>query len=162
MNLQKRNNVIDKLLKGKIMDNLENPINAVQNALISAKNALLQHENNQTEIKFKDKRIYISVPITNNPNHRADAQAAEDMLISLGHRPVNPVKLGDAMRIKLPQSSEFDYLMNDFRLLIVCDGIYLYPGWEQSKGCVAELAVAEFIKARINPEFILRGVKSDG
>ena len=37
------------------------------------------------------------------------------------------------------------YLRRDFGALVECDGIVMLPGWEQSKGANAELAVAKMV-----------------
>ena len=38
-----------------------------------------------------------------------------------------------------------DYLAEDIDVLTVCDAIFMCRGWENSKGCKAELAFAEAI-----------------
>lgn len=83
-------------------------------------------------------KIYISGPITNNPNYREDFQAAAEMLKAKGHTVLDPtvwVREG----IELAYS---EYMELDIAMLKVCDTIYLLPGWQESNGAKYEYSIA--------------------
>ena len=90
------------------------------------------------------KRIYISGPITNNPNYVTDFLKAELNIISHLDWPyteiINPVSVSES----LPDSFKYeDYMTIDMILLTRCDAIYMLRGYEKSKGAIAELLMAK-------------------
>lgn len=79
-------------------------------------------------------RVYISGPITNNPDYTEQFQEAENRLTAKGYITVNPAKMGEGIKA-LPYG---DILDIDCAALDKCDYIYFLPGWEQSKGANQE------------------------
>ena len=86
-------------------------------------------------------RIYISGPITDNPNYYEDFERAEKTLTiwnsgyELGDgieiEFINPARVSDSM----PASFEYnDYMDVDMLLLTKCDAIYMIRGYEKSRG----------------------------
>ena len=94
--------------------------------------------------------VYISGPITGRPEEewRAEFKAASDKLKSMGHVPVNPADIGDALAedclARTPgRTLEWvDYMREDIKALTECGGICLLPGWNNSSGARLECHVA--------------------
>ena len=83
------------------------------------------------------KKIYISGKITDNPNYKADFEAAELALKIAGFQPVNPAKE------HLPDGAAWaDYMRQDIKLLCDCDAIYMLNGWRESAGAKIEHKLA--------------------
>ena len=94
-------------------------------------------------------RIYISGPITGAPDHAEKFKAAFVALVKLGHIPVNPLTLGEALKYKLGREPTWhEYMREDIKALMDCDGILMLDGWEESKGAQFEAHIAKrlFIK----------------
>ena len=87
-------------------------------------------------------RIYISGPITNNPNHRTDFNAAENMLRRRGYETINPSKL----YLVAPGLTWKQYMKVCLKLLKCADAIYMLDGFERSRG-----ALIEFNRAHLLP-----------
>lgn len=85
-------------------------------------------------------KVYISGPITNNPNYKEDFAAAEKLLKKHGFKVVNPASLGE----KDGWTWE-DYMKKDIKLLVDCDAIYLMDGWSKSKGARLEAKLASWL-----------------
>ena len=86
-------------------------------------------------------RIYISGPITNEPNYRRNFAAAQSILEDMGHDDiVNPAELQSVINIKkMPHKEVVECCFN---LLSKCDAMLQLPGWKNSKGCMAEWGYA--------------------
>ena len=83
------------------------------------------------------KKIYISGKITDNPNYKADFEAAELALKIAGFQPVNPAEE------HLPDGATWaDYMRHDLKLLCDCDAIYMLNGWRESAGARIEHKLA--------------------
>ena len=83
------------------------------------------------------KKIYISGKITDNPNYKADFEAAELALKIAGFQPVNPAEE------HLPDGATWaDYMRHDIKLLCDCDAIYMLNGWRESAGAKIEHKLA--------------------
>lgn len=86
-------------------------------------------------------KIYISSPITGHDMvlvEGAFAKAERD-IIDRGHTAVNPFKISQSM----PEDSTWhDYMKKDIPELVVCDAIYMLPGWVYSSGCNLEYTIA--------------------
>ena len=83
------------------------------------------------------KKIYISGKITDNPNYKADFEAAELALKIAGFQPVNPAEE------HLPDGATWaDYMRQDIKLLCDCDAIYMLNGWRESAGAKIEHKLA--------------------
>lgn len=85
-------------------------------------------------------KIYISGPITGQPNRNAEAFSSAKMrLKALGHSSINPLDLdyiedfGDDWYLNLRR---------DLKYLVSCDALLLLPGWEESRGAKLEIIVA--------------------
>ncbi len=78
-------------------------------------------------------RVYISGPITNNPNHFSQFLEAFGKLWKDGYNPFNPctIVLGD-------DATWADYMKADLHELLDCDAIYMLPGWQESRGAKIE------------------------
>ena len=84
------------------------------------------------------KKIYISGKITDNPNYKADFEAAELALKIAGFQPVNPAEE------HLPDGATWaDYMRHDIKLLCDCDAIYMLNGWRKSGGAKFEHMLAQ-------------------
>ncbi len=78
-------------------------------------------------------RIYISIPISNDPNARQKADLVADKLSEEGHTPVNPFTIYAG---KNPTYD--DHICYDLRAMLDCDGIYFCKGWRNSCDCKIE------------------------
>lgn len=87
----------------------------------------------------KDKRIYLSGPMTGLPslNHPAFNAEAE-RLRALGYFVINPAE------VDLDEGATWeDYLRTDLiAMLDTCNAIVMLPGWEKSRGATLEHHVA--------------------
>lgn len=84
-------------------------------------------------------KLYISGPMTGIVDFNFPAFfAAEELLRGLGYEVVNPARVGYVSGWK-----HRDYLKRDIPMLLECDGVALLDGYEDSKGCRAEIVVAE-------------------
>ena len=85
-------------------------------------------------------KAYISGQITSNPDYLRDFANAETMLKTKGFDVVNPAE----MCRNLPSSfTHADYMAICIAALQICDYIYMIPGYEKSKGAIAELNFAQ-------------------
>ncbi|WP_084613906.1 DUF4406 domain-containing protein [Nakamurella lactea] len=84
-------------------------------------------------------RVYISGPMTGIPGLNFTAfNDAEVRLKAAGYGVSNPAAKGE-----IDGFTWSDYLRVDLRELTTCGGIYLLPGWENSKGACLEYHVAK-------------------
>jgi len=103
-------------------------------------------------------RIYIAGPMRHKEFYNFPAFfAAEDLLEKRGWEVVNPAAIDldngiDPMAF--PEDHDWDrepdgvdingIIVRDVAGVISCDAIYLLPGWENSTGAKAELAIAKW------------------
>ena len=88
-------------------------------------------------------RVYISGPITGNDNYEDDFADAYIRLHNLGHNPVSPVDIGRALKYKMGRDPTWaEYMREDIKALMDCDGIYMLDGWEKSSGARLEEHIA--------------------
>jgi len=85
-------------------------------------------------------KIYISGKITGLPvgEYERKFSEAEDLLISVGLDPVNPVKNGLGLESKWE-----DHMVRDIEMLFGCEAIYMLDNWVRSKGARIEHKIAE-------------------
>ena len=81
-------------------------------------------------------KIYISGRITGTNDYRERFSEAEELIRRRGHEPVNPVKLDQIFNPATTTWTQF--MLASLGILRACHGIYLMPGWEDSKGARLE------------------------
>ena len=111
-------------------------------------------------------KLYLSCPITDNPNHREEFAAVHRVLAGIGYLVVNPLEVsacanetcagssfsetdGDGIWRESFRHSWSCYIKYDLEALLHCDGIVLLPRWEKSPGCRLEFMVASSIGLEI-------------
>lgn len=93
--------------------------------------------------------IYISGPITGNPDYKKDFERIENWLLenmpmTLDVGCVNPAKLD------LGENATWeDYMRRDIKLLMDCDAIFMMKGWRKSRGAKIERKIAKMLKMKI-------------
>ena len=89
--------------------------------------------------------VYISGKITNNENYKNDFLKAEYWLKLNDHKVVNPSRLIDIF-----PSLEYAQLMAiDYKLIDLCDAIFMLDGCQKSKGACAELSYAKSLGKKV-------------
>ena len=82
-------------------------------------------------------RIYICGPVSSTPNRNEPAfEDAARTLAASGYDASVPT------RIVSPRAAHHDAMRTCLAELLRCDGVALLDGWERSKGCSTEVAVA--------------------
>lgn len=91
------------------------------------------------------KKIYISGPMTgyDDMNFPAFYEMENKLKNYIDVEVVNPAKVSHLAEEKYKNPSYFDYLREDFRVLLDCDAVVMLTGWKESRGCMAELALAK-------------------
>lgn len=85
-------------------------------------------------------KVYISGPMTGIPDlNRKAFDEAEKKLTLAKCYVANPHK------IDAPHDTYESHMAADIRELTYCDAIYLLPGWTESRGAMAEYAVAQVL-----------------
>ena len=86
------------------------------------------------------KRVFISGPISNDPDFMNHFEEAQKTLEAYGYRVVNPAKINSVNSEELFTYEE--YLKIDIMYLSMCDYIYMLDGWQNSNGAKNELKYA--------------------
>lgn len=105
-------------------------------------------------------KVYIAGPVAGIPDNNKPAfDDAAGMYRAFGEEVVNPLDLGpDSHDGPCPttynagQGADHDaacYMRTDIAALLTCDAIQLLPGWEASRGALAEWTVARAIGLQI-------------
>ena len=85
--------------------------------------------------------IYLSGPITGNPDYETLFNTADKELTADGYNVINPSALDYAIPVRI---MTYEVLMRiDFMLIDQADILMLLPGWEKSPGCNRELGYAQ-------------------
>lgn len=88
------------------------------------------------------KKLYIAGPMTGYPACNYPAfNMVEEHLLKAGFEVVNPAKVSAGQR-----AHYVDYLREDLRAMLDCDGVALLPDWEFSTGARNEVNVAGLLK----------------
>src|SRR5579884_3312460 len=84
-------------------------------------------------------RVYIAGPMTGLPDYNFPAfHAAAKVLRDEGYDVVNPAEIameGDC-------ATWYDCMRRDIPELLKCDGVFVLPGWAESKGARLEVLIA--------------------
>ena len=80
------------------------------------------------------------------PDYKENFYNAEVKLKDLGYSVINPSKVNDILPIDM---SYDEYMEIDYKLLDMCEAIYMIPGWNKSNGSKLELERALSQKMRI-------------
>ena len=91
-------------------------------------------------------KIYISGKITGLPLETAkdNFKNAELYLISRDYQVVNPMSLPHNHN-----QTWLEYMKEDIKALLECDGIYMLVGWQESKGACIEFNLAHDLGLKI-------------
>lgn len=91
-------------------------------------------------------RVYISGPMTGKEDHNfPQFNAAAERLAAMGYDEVeNPAEKG-----VVPGWGWTDYLRYDLARVVLCDAIYMLPGWQGSPGARLERYVADQLGLRV-------------
>lgn len=80
-------------------------------------------------------KIYISGPITNDPDYKSRFMEAEKKLTCKGHKVWNPAVHSEGFE-------HHEYMAVCLPAVAFCDGIFMLEGWEHSVGATQELQYA--------------------
>lgn len=83
-------------------------------------------------------RVYISGPITGDPDARTRFRNAEGLKVNEGFDVMNPFDNGVN-----DGSAWEEHMIADIRMLMLCDTIFMLNGWQSSKGARIEFKIAE-------------------
>jgi len=89
-------------------------------------------------------KVYIAGPMTGLPDFNYSAfHQAEQELITRGYEVVCPTSNSGGTPPSPGEVKPWDwYLRKAINLLLTCEGIYLLPGWEKSRGARLEEHIA--------------------
>ena len=89
--------------------------------------------------------VYISGKITGKENYKDDFIKAEQWLMLNDYKVINPAKLDGA----LPKLTYQQFMAIDYKLIELCDAIFMLDGWQKSKGACAELSYAKTLGKKV-------------
>ena len=92
--------------------------------------------------------IYISGPISDDPDYKEKFHAAHQMLEECGFEVLDPTEL-----VKVSDEKDYsDYLSEAVWHMLQCDQLYMLKGWSQSTGAKLELKLAKRLGKKIKYE----------
>ena len=92
--------------------------------------------------------IYISGPITHDPDYKAKFKNAQDMLEECGFCVLSP-----AEEVQVAEGKTWeDYMAEAITLLLQCDQVYMLKGWSASSGARLERRLAQRLGKEIKYE----------
>ena len=96
------------------------------------------------------KVIYLSGPITHNPDYLRDFNKAENELIVKGYTVLNPAKLPKGL-------TNEQYMRIDLAMIDSADAVVLLPKWTESQGAQREVDYCRYIKKPVylSPDALL-------
>lgn len=92
---------------------------------------------------MKTKRFYVSLPISGYDldERKAEAERIKSKLNFCG---LSIIKVITPFDVCPEADKPYSYYMSkDIEALLECDVVYMCKGWQNSKGCLAEFAVAK-------------------
>ena len=95
------------------------------------------------------KTIYISGRITGEPNYKELFNAAENKLIELGYKVINPVSFEKGMTELNIELSYENYIRYSLTKLDEADAIYMLSNWTLSKGACVEIFYAKAMRKEV-------------
>jgi hypothetical protein len=104
-------------------------------------------------------KVYISGPISSDPDYKGKFAAVAEKLKELGLEPVSPTGAPEGLSYR-------QYIDSGLDLLMGCDMICMLPGSIYSQGAMLEQSYAQIVNVPIlmakliNGEYIIKG--SDG
>lgn len=81
-------------------------------------------------------KIFISGPISGNPNFQERFKEAEIIILKRNHVPINPAAFHKIPAFEYFNRAECQKI--EFAMLECCDGIYMMEGWSNSRGARLE------------------------
>ena len=82
-------------------------------------------------------KVYICGPMTGYKDFNRPAfNDAAKQILGMGDVPINPAILPDGLTHR-------EYMAIDLAMLQICDRLWALPGWSDSMGAKAEIALAE-------------------
>lgn len=94
-------------------------------------------------------RTYISGAVTDNKDCEKQFDRAENWLGFTGNEAVNPLKVCAALPV---QFTHEEYMQVCFKLIDLCECVYMLKGWQNSAGAKSELAYAKATGKKIKFE----------
>ena len=89
--------------------------------------------------------IYISGPISDDPDYKEKFRAAHQMLEECGFAVIDPTEL-----VKVSDDKDYtDYLAEAVWHMLKADELYMLKGWSQSTGAKLELKLARLLNKRV-------------